>query len=227
MARSNGHASVRGQSTSATGRANGRTDPIAPARSWIASRGPQHCGMDWAVNKATEDAHMPMAAGPSLTEHLARSPRHCSFYLACGQEDATPIIFVHGWPELSISWRGQLPVFAGLGFRAIAPDMRGYGRSSVPPRRQDYALELIVGDMIELLELDWRAQGDLGRARLGGPCRLVDRAAPSRALPRRRQSLRSIHPRWFCGSHRPAARRSQPLPRGQVSVRAVGLSDLL
>jgi pimeloyl-ACP methyl ester carboxylesterase len=93
-----------------------------------------------------------MAAGLSLTEHLAKSPRHCSFYLAGGEEGATPIIFVHGWPELSISWRGQLPVFAGLGFRAIAPDMRGYGRSSVPPRREDYALEHIVGDMIELLD---------------------------------------------------------------------------
>ena len=92
-----------------------------------------------------------MAREVTVTEHFARSPRHCSFYLACGEEGATPIIFVHGWPELSISWRGQLPVFAGLGFRAIAPDMRGYGRSSVPPRPEDYALELIVGDMIELL----------------------------------------------------------------------------
>ena len=49
-------------------------------------------------------------------------------------------MFVHGWPELSISWRHQLPVFGGMGFRAIAPDMRGYGRSSVYPRHEDYAL---------------------------------------------------------------------------------------
>jgi pimeloyl-ACP methyl ester carboxylesterase len=58
---------------------------------------------------------------------------------------------VHGWPDLSISWRGQLPVFGALGFRAVAPDMRGYGRSSVYPRHEDYALEGIVGDMLELL----------------------------------------------------------------------------
>jgi pimeloyl-ACP methyl ester carboxylesterase len=50
-----------------------------------------------------------------------------SFYLACGAADAPLIIFSHGWPELSISWSHQLPVFAALGFRAIAPDMRGYG----------------------------------------------------------------------------------------------------
>jgi pimeloyl-ACP methyl ester carboxylesterase len=88
----------------------------------------------------------------SITEYVAKSARHTSFYLSCGAPEATPIIFVHGWPELSISWRHQLPVMAGLGFRAIAPDMRGYGRSSVYPRHADYAQEEIVADMIELLD---------------------------------------------------------------------------
>ncbi|MET0387907.1 MAG: alpha/beta hydrolase [Polyangiales bacterium] len=88
----------------------------------------------------------------SVTEHVAKSRRHTTFYLACGPERATPIVFVHGWPELSISWRHQLPVFGGLGFRAIAPDMRGYGRSSVYPRHEDYAQEHIVADMLELLD---------------------------------------------------------------------------
>ncbi|MFI4974911.1 MAG: alpha/beta fold hydrolase [Caulobacterales bacterium] len=87
-----------------------------------------------------------------VLEHVARSARHTTFYLSCGAPEATPLIFVHGWPELSISWRHQLPVFAGLGFRAVAPDMRGYGRSSVYPHQEDYAQEHIVADMIELLD---------------------------------------------------------------------------
>jgi pimeloyl-ACP methyl ester carboxylesterase len=87
-----------------------------------------------------------------VLDNIAKSPRHTSFYLSCGADEATPIIFVHGWPELSISWRHQLPVFAGLGFRAIAPDMRGYGRSGVYPRHEDYAQAEIVADMIELLD---------------------------------------------------------------------------
>ena len=87
-----------------------------------------------------------------ITEHVAKSPRHTSFYLASGPTTGTPIIFVHGWPELSISWRHQLPVFAAMGFRCIAPDMRGYGRSSVYQRHQDYALEHATQDMIELLD---------------------------------------------------------------------------
>src|SRR3984885_7938790 len=90
--------------------------------------------------------------GLPVTEHVVKSERHTTFYLACGRPQAAPIIFMHGWPELSISWRHQLPVFAGLGFRAIAPDMRGYGRSSVYGRTDDYAQEHIVADMIELLD---------------------------------------------------------------------------
>ena len=86
-----------------------------------------------------------------ILENVAKSARHTTFYLSCGAGSGTPIVFVHGWPELSISWRAQLPAFAALGFRGIAPDMRGYGRSSVHPRHEDYALEEIVADMAELL----------------------------------------------------------------------------
>jgi len=46
---------------------------------------------------------------------VAKRNGHTSFYLACGAADAPLIIFVHGWPELSRSWRHQLPVFCSLG----------------------------------------------------------------------------------------------------------------
>ena len=87
-----------------------------------------------------------------VTEHTVKTERHTTFYLAAGPEDGPLIIFVHGWPELAISWRHQLPALAALGFRAIAPDMRGYGRSSVYSQPADYAQELIVRDMLELLD---------------------------------------------------------------------------
>ena len=87
---------------------------------------------------------------PPITEHVLRTQRHTSFYLACGPADGTPIVFVHGWPELSVSWRHQLRCFGALGFRAIAPDMRGYGRSSAPRELAAYALEECVADMVEL-----------------------------------------------------------------------------
>jgi pimeloyl-ACP methyl ester carboxylesterase len=97
------------------------------------------------------------AAGrAAVTEGQVRTDRHTTAYLEAGAPDAPVIVFVHGWPERSLSWRHQLPCFADLGFRAVAPDMRGYGGSSVYPRHEDYALEHAVRDMIELLDaLGW------------------------------------------------------------------------
>lgn len=88
----------------------------------------------------------------SITEHTIKTERHTTFYLAAGPEDGPLVIFVHGWPELSISWRHQLPALATLGFRAIAPDMRGYGRSSVYNQHGDYAQEHIVRDMLDVID---------------------------------------------------------------------------
>ena len=86
-----------------------------------------------------------------VTEHTLKTERHTTGYLACGPESGPLLVFCHGWPELSLSWRHQLPAMAALGFRCIAPDMRGYGRSNTYTRHEDFAQELIVQDMMELL----------------------------------------------------------------------------
>ncbi|MEM7741727.1 MAG: alpha/beta hydrolase [Pseudomonadota bacterium] len=87
-----------------------------------------------------------------LSENVLKTDRHETFYLACGPEDGPLVIFCHGWPELSITWRQQLEALGATGVRAIAPDMRGYGRSTVHPNKEDYRIEDIVNDMVELLD---------------------------------------------------------------------------
>ncbi len=87
-----------------------------------------------------------------ILERIVKTARHTTFFVECGRADATPLLFVHGWPALSSCWLAQLPVFAALGFRCIAPDLRGYGRSSQYTRQEDYAVEPIVTDMLELLD---------------------------------------------------------------------------
>jgi pimeloyl-ACP methyl ester carboxylesterase len=62
------------------------------------------------------------------------------------------VVLLHGFPELAYSWRHQLPALAEAGYRAIAPDMRGYGRSSRPDAITDYDLEHLCGDVIGLLD---------------------------------------------------------------------------
>jgi pimeloyl-ACP methyl ester carboxylesterase len=60
------------------------------------------------------------------------------------------MMFLHGWPELSLIWRAQMEAFAAEGWHCVAPDMRGYGRSSAPEASDAYANEHVVADMAEL-----------------------------------------------------------------------------
>jgi len=63
-----------------------------------------------------------------------------------------PVVFCHGFPGLSYSWRHQLPVLADAGWRAIAPDMRGYGRSDHPADPAAYDRATTVADLVALLD---------------------------------------------------------------------------
>ncbi|MFT5578921.1 MAG: pimeloyl-ACP methyl ester carboxylesterase [Paraglaciecola psychrophila] len=87
-----------------------------------------------------------------ISEHVVQLASHRCAYLACGPERGPVIVFVHGWPELSHSWRHQLPAFAALGFRCIAPDMRGYGKSSTYSEHAEFTQEKIVADMLGLID---------------------------------------------------------------------------
>ncbi|MCP4433879.1 MAG: alpha/beta hydrolase [Actinomycetia bacterium] len=69
-----------------------------------------------------------------------------------GGEGRPPVVFCHGFPELGYSWRRQLPAVAGAGFRAIAPDQRGYGASSAPEGAGNYGLGQLCGDLADMLD---------------------------------------------------------------------------
>ncbi len=63
-----------------------------------------------------------------------------------------PVVLLHGFPELAFSWRYQLPALAEAGFRAIAPDLRGYGASDKPSEVEAYGLLTLVDDFIGLID---------------------------------------------------------------------------
>lgn len=62
------------------------------------------------------------------------------------------ILFLHGFPELWYSWRYQITAFASLGYRAVAPDLRGYGDSDSPSDVSSYTCHHIVGDVVALIQ---------------------------------------------------------------------------
>ena len=63
-----------------------------------------------------------------------------------------PVLFCHGFPESWYSWRHQLEALASQGFRAIAPDMRGYGQTDRPEAVDQYSIFHLTGDMVGLLD---------------------------------------------------------------------------
>ncbi len=69
----------------------------------------------------------------------------------CGQGPL--VVCLHGFPELWYSWRHQLPALAAAGYRAVAPDQRGYGRSSRPVAVEDYDIVHLGGDILGLLDV--------------------------------------------------------------------------
>lgn len=72
-------------------------------------------------------------------------------YLAAGPASGPLIIFLHGWPAIGLTWKAQLQAFALLGFRAVAPDMPGWGKSSHRRVISDYTQEALVEGMLALL----------------------------------------------------------------------------
>ena len=69
-----------------------------------------------------------------------------------GPKNGVPVVLCHGFPELAYSWRYQLPALAAVGFRAIAPDQRGYGHTSRPERIEDYDIKHLTDDLVGLLD---------------------------------------------------------------------------
>ena len=91
-----------------------------------------------------------MSATPSITERVVATNGVELHVTEAGT--GFPVVFAHGFPELSYSWRHQLPAVAAAGYHAIAPDQRGYGRSSRPEAIEDYDIVHLTDDLLGVLD---------------------------------------------------------------------------
>jgi pimeloyl-ACP methyl ester carboxylesterase len=74
---------------------------------------------------------------PDFEEQSVRLPGLRMHSLACGPAVGPKVVLLHGFPELAESWRGVMTPLAAQGFRVIAPDLRGYGRTERPETGYD------------------------------------------------------------------------------------------
>jgi len=102
------------------------------------------------------------------------------FYKDWGPKNAQPIVFHHGWPLSADDWDNQLMFFLGQGYRVIAHDRRGHGRSTQTDTGND--MDTYVEDVKALArELDLRGAIHVGHSTGGGEVtRYVARAEPGR-----------------------------------------------
>src|SRR4051812_34650058 len=102
------------------------------------------------------------------------------FYKDWGPKEAQPMVFHHGWPLTADDWDNQLMFFLGQGYRVIAHDRRGHGRSTQTDTGND--MDTYAADVIELARaLDLRNAIHVGHSTGGGEvARYVARAEPGR-----------------------------------------------
>ena len=92
-----------------------------------------------------------MALTPEITTRFVEANGLTFACDECGKGDAVALL-LHGFPEARFSWRHQLPALAALGWRAVAPDLRGYGDSSRPRGRDAYAIAHLIEDAAALFD---------------------------------------------------------------------------
>lgn len=102
------------------------------------------------------------------------------FYKDWGPKDATPIVFHHGWPLSADDWDNQMLFFLHRGYRVIAHDRRGHGRSSQTDTGNE--METYAADVVALAAaLDLKGATHIGHSTGGGEVvRYAARAEPGR-----------------------------------------------
>ncbi|ONK77355.1 uncharacterized protein A4U43_C02F5670 [Asparagus officinalis] len=89
------------------------------------------------------EVHLSVEMQEALTLHVAH----------IGKEGKGTIVFLHGFPEIWYTWRHQMLAMAEAGYRAIAPDCRGYGLSEQPKGEGNNKWEDLVDDLLAILDI--------------------------------------------------------------------------
>ena len=85
------------------------------------------------------------------------------------QGEGPLVILCHGFPECWYSWRHQLAALAKAGYRAVAPDLRGYGRSDRPEQVEKYTILHDIGDIVGLVDALGAGQAVIAGHDIGAP----------------------------------------------------------
>ena len=89
---------------------------------------------------------------PEITHRSVQTNGIDMHIAEAGPADGPLVVLCHGFPESWYSWRHQLPALADAGYHVVAPDQRGYGRTSAPEDVRSYTQFQLVGDIVGLVQ---------------------------------------------------------------------------
>jgi pimeloyl-ACP methyl ester carboxylesterase len=91
--------------------------------------------------------------GDTMSEPSQRIIEANNIRINIAEQGSGPVVLLcHGFPDCWYSWRHQISALAAAGFHAVAPDMRGYGKSDRPEPIDQYTIFHLVGDLIGVLD---------------------------------------------------------------------------
>ena len=139
--------------------------------------------------------------GVAVRHRLARlKPGMSLHFVDAGPESAPLALLLHGFPDCHLSWAAQLPALLAAGMRIVAPDLRGYGRSSAPAGVSAYGAAKVVEDLVGLLDLLGCASAALVVGHDWGGAAAWHLAARCPKRVRRLAILNCPHPRVFAAT---------------------------
>ena len=121
------------------------------------------------------------------------------FHIAeAGPPEGTPVLLLHGFPECWYSFRHQLTALGQAGFRAMAPDLRGYNLTDKPPNPKDYEPEVLAEDVVAVANaLGYKRLDVVGHDWGGAIAFLVASFPATKHVVRRLCVLNAPHPALF------------------------------
>ncbi len=185
---------------------------------------------------------MPGGAAPAIeTIELPVGPLRFTADV-CGPAGGTPVLLLHGFPQSRHAWRLQLPVLGAAGFRAIAPDQRGYSPGARPAGSAAYEIDRLLEDVLGFIEASGHQRAHLAGIDWGGdvawhfaarhPERVISLSVLSRPHPLAFvqaltqdpvQAQRSAHHRAFLEPGAPARLRENDLAPLRTMLKAHGV----
>lgn len=85
-------------------------------------------------------------------DHRTMTVNGVNLHVAEKGQGPDVVLLLHGFPDLWYTWRHQIIALAAAGYRAVAPDLRGYGGSDAPAEVSAYTVHHVIGDLVSLID---------------------------------------------------------------------------